>query len=78
MVHNILVPLCPSESLTLVVAVDCLVASLALQKSQARPRRKACLVIANRAEPGLFNLKESMPWQNASSLPSNGYDWERS
>jgi hypothetical protein len=46
-----LVPLCPSQSLTSVAAMKCLVASVP-QKGQARPRRRDCEVIANRAEPG--------------------------
>lgn len=43
--------LCPSRSLTSVAAMECLVAS-GLEKGQARPRRRDCEVIANRAEPG--------------------------
>jgi CheY-like chemotaxis protein len=41
----------PSQSLTSVAAMKCLVAS-APEKGQARPRRRDCEVIANRAEPG--------------------------
>jgi hypothetical protein len=47
-----LVPSCPSRSLTSVAAMEYLVASCALKKGQARPRRRDCEVIANRAEPG--------------------------
>src|SRR5471030_2174907 len=53
-----LVPLCPSQSMTSVAAMECLVAS-GPEKGQARPRRRDCEVIANRAEPGKSkNYKE--------------------
>jgi hypothetical protein len=71
MVVRFLVPLCPSESLTSVAAIHCLVASCP-EKGQARPRWRDCEVIANRAEPGKFKSKESMPWRNAKSPPSSG------
>ena len=71
MVVRFLVPLCPSESLTSVAAIHCLVASCP-EKGQARPRRRDCEAIANRAEPGKSKSKESMPWRNAKSPPSSG------
>jgi mono/diheme cytochrome c family protein len=70
MVVRFLVPSCPSQSLISVAAIHCLVASCPA-KGQARPRRRDCEVIANRAEPGKSKSKESMPWRNAKSPPSS-------
>ena len=67
-----LVPLCPSQSLTSVAAMECLVASWPA-KGQARPRRRDCEVIANRAEPGKIQKTiRSMPWPTERSLLSSG------
>src|ERR1022692_3781951 len=49
----------PSQSLTSVAAMKCLVAS-APEKGQARPRRRDCEVIANRAEPGKIQKLEEV------------------
>jgi hypothetical protein len=77
MVDGFMVPWCPSQSLTSVAAIHCLVASLALKKARLDPAGEFLRYMPTEPSLANSNNKGMLSWRSGRSQPLSVYGREQ-